>query len=126
MIPARPEDWNLLGIQWRQRFYVDTCLPFGLRSAPFLFYRLSDVIHWVLHHNYGVVHLLHNLDDFFTTGPANSNDCMNNLTAMLFLYNKINAPVKSSKVEGPSTTLTFLGILLDTTTMEASITQDRK
>ena len=45
---------------------------------------------------------------------------------MLFLCNKINAPVKSSKVEGPSTTLTFLGILLDTTTMEASITQDRK
>ena len=126
LIPVHPEDWNLLGIQWHQRFYVDTCLPFGLHSAPFLFNRLSDAIHWVLQHNYGVVHLLHYLDDFFTAGPANSNDCMNNLTAMLSLCNKINAPVKSSKVEGPSTTLTFLGILLDTTTMEASITQDRK
>ena len=126
LIPVRPEDWNLLGIQWRQRFYVDTCLPFGLRSAPFLFNRLSDAIHWVLQHNYGVVHLLHYLDDFFTAGPANSNECMNNLTAMLSLCDKINAPVKSSKVEGPSTTLTFLGILLDTITMEASITQDGK
>ena len=37
-----------------------------------------------------------------------------------------DSPVKSSKVKGPSTTLTFLGILLDTTTMEASITQDCK
>ena len=36
LIPVGPEDWNLLGIQWHQRFYVDTCLPFGLRSAPFL------------------------------------------------------------------------------------------
>ena len=31
-----PADWNLLGIFWRQKFYIDTCLPFGLRSAPFL------------------------------------------------------------------------------------------
>ena len=126
LIPVRPEDWNLLGIQWCQRFYVNTCLPFSLRSAPFLFNRLSDAIHWVLQHNYGVVHLLHYLYDFCTAGPANSNDCMNNLTAMLSLCNKINAPVKSSKVEGLSTILTFLGILLDTTTMEASITQDQK
>ena len=70
--------------------------------------------------------MLHYLDDFFTAGPANSNDYMNNLTAMLSLCNKINAPVKSSKVEGPSTALTFLGILLDTTTMKVSITQDQK
>ena len=64
--------------------------------------------------------MLHYLDDFFTARP--SNDCMNNLTAMVSFCNKINVPVKSSKVEGPS----FLGILLNTTTMEASITQERK
>ena len=70
--------------------------------------------------------MLHYLDDFFTARAANADDCMNNLTAMLSLCKKINAPVKSSKVEGPSTSLTFLGILLNTTTMEASITQERK
>jgi len=86
-------------------FYVNTCLPFGLRSAPFLFNRLSDVIHWVLQHNYGVAHLLDYLNDFFTAGRANTDDCKNNLAAMLFLCNKINAPVKSSKVEGLSTSL---------------------
>ena len=118
-----PEDWNLLGFQWRQHFYVDTCLPFGLCSASFLSNRLSKAIYWVLQHNYGVVHLLHYLDDFFTAGPANSNNCMNNLTAMLSLYNKINAPVKSSK---PIYNIKILGILLDTTTMEANIMQDRK
>ena len=35
-------------------------------------------------------------------------------------------PIKPSKVEGPSTLLTFLGIHLNTVTMEASITVDRK
>ena len=34
--------------------------------------------------------------------------------------------VKPEKVEGPSTTLTFLGIQLDTRAMQASITLDRK
>ena len=126
LIPVRPEDWNLLGIKWRQQFYIDTCLPFGLRSAPFLFNRLSDAIHWILQHSYGVTHLLHYLDDFFTAGPADTNVCHNNLTAMLSLCERINAPIKPSKVEGPSTSLTFLGIHLNTTTMEASITSDRK
>jgi len=35
-------------------------------------------------------------------------------------------PIKPSKVEGPSTSLTFLGINLNTLTMEATITMDRK
>ena len=68
LIPVRPEDWNLLGICWRQQFFIDTCLPFGLRSAPYLFNQLSIAIHWILHHSYGVQHLLHYLDDFFTAG----------------------------------------------------------
>ena len=37
MIPVHRCDWELLGIHWKQAYYVDTCLPFGLRSAPFLF-----------------------------------------------------------------------------------------
>jgi len=30
LIPVCPADWNLLGIQWKQQYYIDTCLPFGL------------------------------------------------------------------------------------------------
>ena len=45
---------------------------------------------------------------------------------MLSICEKINAPIKSSKIEGPSTSLTFLGIHLDTVAMEASITAERK
>ena len=126
LIPVNPSDWNLLGIHWKGKFYVDTCLPFGLRSAPYLFNRLSEAIYWTLTNNYGVQHLLHYLDDFLTAGPANSAICSQNLNAMLSLCEKINSPVKSSKIEGPSTSLTFLGIHLDTVTMEASITAERK
>ena len=108
------------------QFYVDTCLPFGVRSAPYLFNRLSEAIHWILVNKYGVRHLLHYLDDFLTAGPSDSPTCNYNLTSMLSLCERINSPVKSSKIEGPSTSITFLGIHLNTITMEASITLERK
>ena len=126
LIPVRPEDWNVLGICWRNRFFVDTCLPFGLRSAPYLFNQLSIAIHWVLQHSYGVHHLLHYLDDFFTAGPANSSQYSENLQSMFTLCSNINAPIKLSKVEGPTTSLTFLGIHINSNTMEASILDERK
>ena len=119
-------DPNLLGICWRHQFYVDTCLPFGLRSAPHIFNELSTSIHWILQHTYGVQNLLHYLDDFFSAGPVDSPVCKQNLQTMFALCDKINAPIQMSKVEGPSTTLTFLGIQLDTVTMEASITPEKK
>ena len=126
LIPVRPEDWNLLGIHWRNQFYIDTCLPFGLRSAPFLFNQLAGAIHWSLQHNHGVRHVLHYLDDFFTAGSPCSTECSDNLQAMLSLCKHINAPVKASKIEGPSTQLTFLGIVIDTSNMTAGISQERK
>ena len=126
LIPVRPDDWNLLGICWRKQFYVDTCLPFGLRSAPHIFNQLSTAIHWILQHSYGVRHLLHYLDDFFTAGPAASQECQMNLQSMFTLCEDINAPIKLSKVEGPTTSLTFLGIHLNSQTMQASISDDRK
>ena len=115
----RPEDWNLLGIQWRNQFYIDTCLPFGLISAPFLFNQF-------LQHNHGVRHLLHYLDDFFTAGSPGSMECSDNLQAMLSLCDNINAPVKTSKIEGSSPRLTFLGIIIDTDNMTAGISPERK
>jgi len=45
---------------------------------------------------------------------------------MLDLCEKINIPIKLSKVEGPTTSLIFLEIHLNTITMEASISEERK
>ena len=33
-IPVHPHDRHLLGMIWDKALYVDTVLPFGLRSAP--------------------------------------------------------------------------------------------
>ena len=105
LCPVRKEDWPLLSIHWRKQFYIDKSLPFGLRSAPYLF-NIKDY--------FTVEHCFHYLDDFFLAGPPLSDTCMQALLDMLTLCQAVKAPVKPEKVLGPSTTLPILGILLDT------------
>ena len=125
-VPVRKQDWHLFGIYWKGLYYVDKCLPFGLRSAPYLFNQISEAIEWALRNNYGIEWILHFLDDFFTAGKANSNVCKHNMNAMTTLCKRVNAPLKPEKQEGPTTCLTFLGIELDSSTMEVRLPPDRK
>ena len=37
IIPVHPEDRSLLGMRWKGKLFIDTVLPFGLRSAPKIF-----------------------------------------------------------------------------------------
>jgi hypothetical protein len=69
IIPIHPDDYYLLGMKWRKHFFIDLALPFGLRSAPFIFNSLADLFEWILVNNYLVPELLHYLDDYFTLGP---------------------------------------------------------
>ena len=105
---------------------MDKCLPFGLRSSPALFNQLADALEWVLHHNYNITHIIHYLDDFFTAGPPHSNKCQQHMQAMSQACSNINIPLKQEKTEGPATSLSFLGVLLDSVEMKASITSQRK
>ena len=126
IMPVRKEDWHLLAIHWEGQWYLDKCLPFGLRSSPALFNQLAKALVWALRHNHGVTHIIHYLDDFFTAGQADSDTCKRNMQLMTGLCSSINAPIKHEKTEGPSTTLTFLGIQLDSIAMTGSITSARK
>ena len=126
LCPVRPEDWHLLGIYWRNNFYIDKCLPFGLRSAPFLFNMVADALHWILQHYFGrTSNLFHYLDDFFFAGPANTQECHQALADMLTLCQAVQAPLKPEKVLGPATLLSILGIELDTIKMRARLPPDK-
>ena len=46
IVPIRPEDRYLLGMKWRNKYFVDLALPFGLRSAPGIFNTLADLFEW--------------------------------------------------------------------------------
>ena len=43
-VAIQPQDRFLLGIKWRDKYYVDMALPFGLRSAPYIFTSIADMV----------------------------------------------------------------------------------
>ena len=124
-IPVCYKDRELLGIFWREKFYIDRCLPFGLRSAPFLFNQYADVLEWILRNNYSITNLIHYLDDFLLVGLPTSNDCEQALALMLDLCARLGFPIASEKLEGPTTLIVFLGILIDTQRMELRLPPDK-
>jgi len=93
-------------------------------ETPKLFNILADLLSWIVQKG-GVSYVLYYLDDFLTMGPPASPVCHQNLTTFITLCNKLGIPLASDKVEGPSTSLSFLGILLDTQCMEIRLPQDK-
>ena len=63
-VPVHPSYRYLLGMKWHNQYYVDLALPFGLRSAPFIFNVIADLVEWILVHSYQIPDLPHYLDDF--------------------------------------------------------------
>ena len=68
VLPVHPDDHPLLAVEWKGAPYVDTALPFGLRSAPKIFSASADALAWALQLQ-GVSQQLHYLDDFFWLVP---------------------------------------------------------
>ena len=124
-IPVHPEDCYLLGMKWQGIYFIDMALPFGLRSAPFIFSSVVDLLEWILRHNYSLNFPLHYLDDFYTLGPPNSPACQNNLDTCLWLFKDWLIPLHPDKLEGPSTCSTLLGIELDSRTLQACLPRDK-
>ena len=123
LIPVHPSDRHLVAMEWKDNIYIDTCLPFGLRSAPKLNI-MADLLAWILEQQ-GVSILMHYIDDFLTMGCPMSPECQLNLDILIQVCSLLNIPLAIQKVEGPTPCLDFLGIILDATHMEARLPVDK-
>ena len=124
LLPVHPTDCHLLAMEWNKGIYIDTCLPFGLRSAPKLFNILADLFSWILDQHMASP-TIHYLDNYLTMGPAGELTCQNNLNTMIDTAKYLGIPLAMDKVEGLSHCLTFLGIILDTKKMQARLPDDK-
>ena len=105
--------------------YFDKALPFGLRSAPFLFNQLSDALEWLVRNYLNIFLLFISLMTFSspTKHPppsvqqlcTGSLPCLRNWTSRL--------PLK--KTFRPSHVLEFIGITLDSVNMQAHRPEDK-
>lgn len=124
IIPVHPQDRPLLGMHWGEDIYINKQLPFGLRSAPMIFNAYADALEWILREQ-GCRYIIHYLDDFLILGPPISSECQSALQTLLSTCEALGVPLAEEKIEGPCTCLSFLGIELDSSSMQARLPQDK-
>jgi hypothetical protein len=113
-------------MEWEGQFFADLCLPFGLKSSPRLWEQFGEAAVWILAQA-GVTSLTRYVDDFLL-GARTALTCRLVRNTALEVCAQLGLPVSQKKLltEGnPSTHAIFLGILLDTVSMTASLSPER-
>ena len=103
-------------------------LPFGIRSAPFLFYEFSSALEWISRTKLNISKVIHILDDFFFATPPPpppQSKCMTALCQILLLFRDLNIPIAPGKLFPACTSLEFIGILLVSKKMEDRFPVDK-
>ena len=122
-IPIHPDDWKYLCFQWRHKFYVFTCLPFGLSSAPWLFTKTLKPIFAEFHKKgfsgFGYI------DDTFVIAESKEL-CERAVEFLIQIFTNLGFRVHDQKsVLKPSHELTFLGYVLNSEEMSVRPTKDK-
>ena len=125
ILPIHPSQRFLFSMHWKRQFFIDLCLAFGLRLACKIFSDLADILQWILQNWALIEFLLHYLNDFFVTGPPESDICQNNSSKAEMLCAELGVPLAEEKTVGPSNVITFLGIELNSIKFEARLPQDK-
>ena len=123
-IPVHPDDRCLLGMSWENELYIDTTLPFGLRSAPMIFSAVADGLAYIIREK-GVKGLDHYLDDFSLISPPKSSECQMNLVTALETCDEVGFLVAPEKTEGPVTEINLLGIVIDSERLELRLPAEK-
>ena len=123
LVPVHPEDWLLLGMQWKGEYIVDVILPFGLRSAPKVFTAVADALEWCVRQR-GVIGIDHYLDEFIIVALPGSSRCQSYMS-IFEECTALGVTLAPEKKEGPATRLVFLGIEVDIVAGTLSLPGDK-
>ena len=127
-IPIHPESQKATGLKWKfqsgQTCYMyDTRLPFGARASPTIFHRISQSIKRMMA-NRGFTSIVAYQDDFLLVAETHQ-ECYNMWTKLIELLLELGFDISSEKLVAPSTSLVFLGIVINTVKCELSLPVDK-
>ena len=124
IIPIHPGDYHLLGMTWNNSYFFDRCLPMGCSSSCPIFEAFSTVLEWLAKHYLCAsgVCIFWMISCLLLPLTGNLPPILNNF---LSLCDCLGVPIAHEKTEGPSTTLQFAGITLDTINIEARLPDDK-
>ena len=124
IIPVHPSQYHLLGFKLDNNYYHDKMLAMGASPSCRIFEQFSDAIIWILRTKYNINSVVKVLDDFLFIHNQ-EHTCRQHLNTFISLCEYIGVPIAHHKTEGPSRLITFLGIQLDSSAMEARLPPDK-
>ena len=111
-------------MQWRGLYYYDRCMPMGCSSSCLTFETFSTAVEWVAHNKLKIDYILHLLGDFLLVAPS-VQLCQQQLDLFLSLCTYLGIPIAPEKTCGPSTSMSFAVIELDSILSEARLPLDK-
>ena len=103
--------------------YLDHCLSFGLKSAPFIFTKVGDFIVKCL--VFLEIHKMVNyIDDFLICAPSQET-CQVFMNTFLLELRRFGFSCNTDKIINPNTRVKYLGIEIDTIEMTLSLPNDK-
>ena len=124
IVPVHPDDQRLLWVTWENHIFSDTMLPFGLRSAPKIFNAIADAAQWIVQRQ-TISHLIHYFDDYALVASSENSASDQKRLLTLMTFEDLGIPLESQKLVGPSQIMEFLGIEVDSITMQLRLPQDK-
>ena len=127
-VAIHPSQYKFTGLQWtfsvekQPTYLIDTRLPFGARLSPSHFHRLSQAFKQMLEKRH--IKAVTYLDDIFITAPT-LEECKDHLNLVIALLRELGFAIAWKKIAGPSQTMTFLGIEINSCTMKISLPQEK-
>ena len=119
-IKVDPWDYDLLGLHWRD-VYVDTCVPFGGLHGSQIFQHISDAVRHIMHqHGHKVINYV---DDYVGFGVLS--DAKTSFDLLYDLSQKLGLTVSQKKLVPPTTSVTCLGVEINTLTGTIAIPADK-
>ena len=122
--PVKPSDRHLLGMKWKENYYFDKVLTQGCRTSCKNFEKFSRALQWICKNKLGIKFMLHVLDDFMFLS-IDEETCEADLRKFIMLCEDIGVPLAPEKTEWPAMLMIFLGILLNSIKMEATLPDEK-
>ena len=126
-ISVHPDQWDYQGLYWNLNgspvHLKDTRICFGLRNAPFLFTRVSNfIVRCMARRGYHLV--VNYVDDFIVLGDS-FESCQQAQLELISLLGSLGFQVSWKKCSSPSTITRYLGIDIDSVSMQLSLPEDK-
>ena len=129
VVKIHKDDFAATGLKWtfsgknQPTYMIDTRLPFGASRSPEIFNELTQAVRRIMISR-GYSQLVAYLDDFLVVG-RNQQDCLQAMNELVYVLRRLGFRINYNKLEGPARRLTFLGLVLCTSSMTVSLPAEK-